>query len=371
MFLTLFSYAKFALSQGRLSFVKGSELKILACFLLLCLISVSFSLWPGGSLQFFMDYAWKVGVVFFLAANLLTSGERARKLCWAFVLFAAVNSFMGLQNWRTGNMLGGSTNRIEGGFAGLASNPNDLGLLLDISLPLVWYAYRTAKTAVTRYAALLTIIVAAGTVVITFSRGAFLGLLVVAGLVAWKLAKGKRVQTLVLIAVLLPVMLTILPAGYSDRMLSIFYSDMDETGSREERIKLMETGVTSMIEHPLGVGLGMNILASVDGGTGWHVIHNAYLQVGVELGVVGFILYLLLIWKTYQGLTAIEQSPVRNIADLAFAIRLSLIAYVVGGFFAPVAFNFYFFYPGGMAVALKSLVKRTPHLLHATKADPI
>ena len=371
MFLALFSYAKFAYSQGRLSLVKGSELKILAWLLLLCLISVSFSVWPGGSLQFFMDYAWKDGVVFFLVANLLTSGERARKFCWAFVLFAAVNSFMGLQNWRTGNMLGSATNRIEGGFAGLASNPNDLGLLLDISLPLVWYAYRTAKTTATRYMALLTIIAAAGTVVITFSRGAFLGLLVVVGLFAWKLGKGKRVQIFVLIAVLIPVMLVVLPAGYSDRMLSIFYSDMDETGSRDERIKLMEAGVTSMIEHPLGVGLGMNILASVDSGTGWHVIHNAYLQVGVELGILGFILYLLLIGKSYQGLTAIEQSTDRSEADLAFAIRLSLIAFAVGGFFAPVAFNFYFFYPGGMAVALKSLVKRTAPLYHATKAEPI
>src|SRR2546421_7315287 len=52
MYLAMFSYAKFALSQGRLSFVKGSELKIFAYLLLLSLISVSFSLWPGGSLQF-------------------------------------------------------------------------------------------------------------------------------------------------------------------------------------------------------------------------------------------------------------------------------------------------------------------------------
>ena len=371
MLLALFSYAKFAYSQGRLSFAEGSELKILAWFLLLSLISVSFSRWPGGSLQFFMDFALKAGVVCFLAANLLTSGERTRQLCWTFVLFAAVNAFIGLQNWRTGNMIGGVTNRIEGGFAPLAANPNDLGLLLDMCIPLAWYAYRTAKTTATRYMALLTIIASAVTVVITFSRGAFLGLLAVAGLFAWKRAKGKRVQTFLLIAVLLPVLLAVLPAGYSDRMLSIFSGDMDETGSRGHRIKLMESGVASMIEHPLGVGLGMNILTSADSGAGWNVIHNAYLQVGAELGVVGFILYLLLIWKTYQGLTAIEQSPVRNIADLAFAIRLSLIAFAVGGFFGPVAFNFYFFYPGGMAIALKCLVKRTPHLLHATKADQI
>jgi O-antigen ligase len=144
-------------------------------------------------------------------------------------------------------------------------------------------------------------------------------------------------------------------------MLSIVHSDMDETGSRDARIKLMETAVASMIEHPLGIGVGMNILSSVDAGTGWHVIHNAYLQVGVELGVLGFILYLLLIWKTYRGLTAIEQSAVRSEADLAFAIRVSLIAFAVGAFFGPVAFNFFFFYPGGMAVGLKTFAS-TPIL---------
>jgi O-antigen ligase len=371
MFLALFSYAKFAYSQGRLSFAEGGELKILAWFLLLALLSVGFSRWPGGSLQFFMDFAWKAGVVFFLAANLLTSGERARQLCWTFALFAAVNSFIGLQNWHSGNMMAGATNRISGGFAPLAGDPNDLGLLLNMCMPLAWYAYRIAKTAVTRYAALLIVLSCAVAVVITFSRGAFLGLLAVAGVFTWKRAEGKRVQTFVLIAVLLPVILAILPAGYSDRMLSIFNSDMDETGSRGHRLKLMEAAVTSMIEVPWGVGLGMNNLVAADAGAGWNVAHNAYLQVGVELGVVGFILYLLLIWKAYQGLSAIEQSPVRNIADLAFAIRLSLIAFAVGGFFGAVAFNFYFFYPGGMAVALKSLVKRAPHLLHTTKAEPI
>ena len=371
IFLALFSYAKLAYSQGRLSFVKGSELKILASFLLFCLMSVSFSRWPGGSLQFFMEYVWKAGVVFFLAANLLTSGERARQLCWTFVIFTAVNSFMGLQNWRTGHMMGGATNRIEGGFAGLASNPNDLGLLLNMFLPFVWYAYRTATMAVTRYAALLIVASSAVTVVITFSRGAFLGLVVVAGIFTWKRAAGKRVWIIMLIAVLLPVILAVLPAGYSDRMLSIIHSDMDETGARGERIELMEVAVKSMITDPLGIGLGMNIIASTDAGTGWHVIHNAYLQVGVELGVLGFILYILLIWRTYQGLTAIEQSPVRSVADLAFAIRLSLIAYLVGGLFGAVAYNFYFFYPAGMAVALKSLVKRAPHLLCATKVEPL
>jgi len=371
MFLALFSYARFAFSQHRVSIVTGSELKTLGWLLLLALLSAGFSRWPGGSVQFFMDFAWKAGVVFFLAANLLVSVGRAQQLCWTFVLFAAVNAFIGIQNWRSGNMMSGATNRIEGGFAPLATNPNDLGLLLDMCLPLTWYAYRVAKTTRARNTALLITIASALTVVITFSRGAFLGLAVVAGLLVWKISSGKRIQTVLAIAVILPVIMAILPAGYSDRMLSIFQSDMDETGSREHRIKLMEAGVVSMIEHPLGVGLGMNILASADAGTGWNVIHNAYLQVGVELGILGLVLYLMLLWTTYKGLQEIERQDVFEISNLAFAIRLSLIAYAVGAFFGPVAFNFYFFYPGGMAVALKSLVKRAPHLLQQAKVESI
>lgn len=369
MLFALAFYGRFAFSQGQLSVVTGSELKLLGAFLLLCLASVSYSLWPGGSLEFFMDFVWKAGVVFFLVANLLVSEERARALCWSFVLFAAVNSIVGLQNWQSGNMIGGTANRIDGGFAGLASNPNDLGLLLDISLPLVWYAYSTATTMVTRFAALMTIGIAILTIIVTFSRGAFLGLVVIAGVFVWKVARGKRLRVLLIVALVFPVLLATLPQGYSDRILSIFQSDMDETGSREERIKLMEAGVKSMIEHPLGVGVGMNILTAADAGVGWHVIHNAYLQVGVELGIVGFILYLLLIWVSYRGLASIERAAHCNIADLALAIRLSLIAYVVVAMFGPVAYNFYFFYLGGMAVALKGLVRRAPHILSPIKAE--
>lgn len=371
MFLALFSYAKFAQSQGRLNIAKGVEFKLVGWFVLLALLSVGFSRWPGGSLQFFMDYVWKAGVVFFLAGNLLTSTERAGQFCWTFVLFAAVNALIGIQNWSSGNMAAGATNRIEGGVAPLAMNPNDLGLLLDMCIPLSWYAYTTAATKIRRYGALLTIWASAATVIITFSRGAFLGLCAVAGVLVWKVAKGKRIQTVLLIAVALPIIIGVLPGGYSDRILSIFQSDLDETGSRGHRIKLMESGLVSMLQHPLGVGLGMNILTSADAGAGWNMIHNAYLQVGVELGVLGFVLYLVLFWKTYSGLSIIERLSVEYISDLAFAIRLSLIAYAVGAFFAPVAYNFYFFYPAGMAVALKSLVNRTPQLLHPSRVEPI
>jgi O-antigen ligase len=123
-------------------------------------------------------------------------------------------------------------------------------------------------------------------------------------------------------------------------------------------MELMGAAAASMIEHPFGIGLGMNNLISAEAELGWNVVHNAYLQVGVELGVVGFFLYLYFIWKTYAGLKPIERSAQHGFSELAFAIRLSLIAYLVGAMFGAVAFNWYFFYPGGMAVALKSMVKR-------------
>src|SRR4051812_32660561 len=84
MFLVLLSYAKFAFSCGKVNFAMGSELTILICFLLLSLLSAGFSNWPGGSIQFFLEYSIKDGVVFFLVANLVNSRERAKNLCWTF-----------------------------------------------------------------------------------------------------------------------------------------------------------------------------------------------------------------------------------------------------------------------------------------------
>ena len=73
-----------------------------------------------------IDIFLKSVIVFFLIANLLTTSERFRTFFWALAICAAFNAVVGVYNYRTGAFLTGE--RIQGGFSGLTSNPNDLAL---------------------------------------------------------------------------------------------------------------------------------------------------------------------------------------------------------------------------------------------------
>jgi hypothetical protein len=120
-----------------------------------------------------------------------------------------------------------------------------------------------------------------------------------------------------------------------------------------------------MLENPLvGVGLGMHNLALPERGLGWSGVHSAFLQVGADLGVPGFLVYLLLFRRLFEGLRhsraqAKGSSGEREFLALATGIETALVAYVVGGFFLPVAYRFYSYYVAGFAVALQEIIKRS------------
>jgi O-antigen ligase len=83
-----------------------------------------------------------------------------------------------------------------------------------------------------------------------------------------------------------------------------------------------------------------------------------YLQYGVDLGLPGMLLFIALLVMCYRAAREAEQRGRRNpaLADLvplAAAIKVSLIAFAVEGMFHPIAYNFYFFSVGGLAVAMR------------------
>ena len=48
----------------------------------------------------------------------------------------------------------------------------------------------------------------------------------------------------------------------------------------------------------------------------------------------------------------------RDLFLLSEAVQVSLIAFAVSGFFYPVAYHFYFYYMGGLALAARSVTDR-------------
>jgi O-antigen ligase len=115
------------------------------------------------------------------------------------------------------------------------------------------------------------------------------------------------------------------------------------------------------MEHPIvGAGIGMDILAlNQVRGPEWTEVHNVYLQYAVDLGLPGLILFLILFCGVFRTARSsrwrtASVPELRNLFLLNEGLEVSLIVFAVAGMFHPVAYHFYFYYIGGLALATRS-----------------
>jgi len=155
----------------------------------------------------------------------------------------------------------------------------------------------------------------------------------------------------------------LLPAGYVDRISTIANIQEDETGSAQGRWRDTKVAMEVVAMNPIiGVGIGQDVLAMNDerGRDTWRRVHNVYLQYGVDLGLPGLLLFVWLHWLCFRTARAVEkrasrQPATRDLALLAAAVQVSLVAFFVEAQFHPIAYQFYFFTVGGLAVALRNI----------------
>jgi O-antigen ligase len=154
----------------------------------------------------------------------------------------------------------------------------------------------------------------------------------------------------------------LLPAGYVDRLSTITNIESDRTGSAQGRWRDIQEAAEVVAKNPVvGAGIGNDILAmNVQRGDDWTQVHNVYLQYGVDLGIPGLLLFAWLHLLCYRTARAVEkrsakQGTNRDLTLLAAGIQVSLVAFLVAAMFHPIAYQFYFFSIGGLAVALRNI----------------
>ncbi len=90
------------------------------------------------------------------------------------------------------------------------------------------------------------------------------------------------------------------------------------------------------------------------------VSHNAYTQVSAEMGMMAAVIYTMLIIAPLRRLRQIERETFdagrrSRFYYLAVGLQVSLIGYMIGSFFASVAYQFYVYYLVGYAVCLRRM----------------
>jgi putative inorganic carbon (HCO3(-)) transporter len=361
------------------------ELKMILFLVFLALIFVPFAANPGASIETLNDPFLKVVVIFFLMINLLDSRKRLRLLMMGVVLCGIPLGLHAIKSYLSGEFaLRGM--RIAGMGQGLFGNPNDLAICLNMLLPLAVVLGMTSR-GIRRLIFLGGALVMFAGIIFTYSRGGFLGIIATFLFMLWKLSKRKRIRTMVLVVVSVAALLPVLPGSYSQRILTIFESDSDSTGSSHARKELLIQTVTLAMKRPIiGVGMGNLPIYSNHG----MVAHNSYAEIAAELGIFGLLAYLIVILAPFRSLARLEKEVkaraderesithkpragilkigrgdasqrdagdqeaenARELFYLIVGVRAALVAYMVISFFGSIQYLWYLYYPVAYAISL-------------------
>jgi len=350
------------------------ELKMLLAIMLIGLACTPLAVSPQESMDVIFDLFIKVVAIFVLMINVITSRRRLLTMFGLVVICGAVIGALAINSYVTGDFKmivknGGFVvgMRIFGPVGGIVGNPNDLAISLDMLLPLA-VVLGLLNKGLTRAFFFACGAVILGGVVVTFSRGGFLGLITLGAVLMWKVGRENRAMTAVFCVAMMCIFALAVPSGYTGRISSILHIGEDPTGSSQARRDLLERAVSVAAHHPIiGVGMGNYHTYSIHE----QVSHNSYLETAAELGLPGLLAYLVLIFAPIRSLRRIERGLApsrrkrriddpdadrdREVRHLTMALQAVLFAYVVCSFFGSIQYQWFLYYPVAYVIALRGL----------------
>jgi len=244
---------------------------------------------------------------------------------------------------------------------------NDLSLYINMWLPFCFYFFITEKNMLKRIIYALGFILGLITVVVSFSRGGFVGLLAMFTIL-W-LFSHRKVLTLSLI---IGISLFIFILG-SQKYWEEMYTVTDPTeGTATERLQSWQSGWDMFLDNPLGVG-GNNFQTRFPEYQGdrfkksmWgRVAHSLWFTLIPETGIVGIIIFSLLLYYNLKDiflLKRLNRDPTNQDAKYLFALSLAMLASLAGFFasatFISVLYYSHFWYMTAFIVAAVNIAKR-------------
>lgn len=347
--------------------VASKQTTRLLLFLFLMALYVPFSENTGRAFAVTQGYL-QVLVVAVSIMQYVNTVERLRTLItmWICLMtYVAVNGIFG------------------GGAAGsnFLQDENDFAHLMLIMLPfgVFLFFYETGKTAIFYLVASL---LCAASVVASFSRGGFVGLLIVA-FVLWT-QSSRKILLLVSACVFLAIVANLeithsgtQTAGYTywDEMMTSFQSD-DGDYNKDSRKELWDAAWRMFKDHPLGVG-PQNFPVHLpdyqseffgDKNMWGKQAHSIWFTLLPELGIPGVLLYFSLLFANIRDLRYLRNVPTcdedfrKFVHFLSLAFATSIAGYLASGSFVSVLYYPHYWYLTAMIVATRKIASRAIEL---------
>jgi len=334
--------------DGRLNFSvlwRTTEAKLVLLFLFLGLVSVPLSVWPGGAFRIWRTVFVSNALFFFCCYANAERREDLFRLLWGLTLgitFLLLGVFL-----RHG--FGEFGERVA---VTMSYDPNDLAMWIVCSLPLVAVLtpnYLNVKGVFLGILSVLMLFV----LLHTGSRGGIFSLLACGGLFFVIRTPGfGAIRKLLVLGALVIAIIVLVPQSLVQRFQNLWKgTDYNITAQlrdgTEGRITIWRHGMQLLGENMLsGVGAGQagNAMGPAYGQYAWRTVHNAYLQAGLEIGLGGGVVFLVILLKIWintnpGGYQKNESGQERQTVVLANSVRIALVGYAVSCLFISQAYS--------------------------------
>ena len=336
----------------------------------LIVLSVPGSLWPGNSLNFVIN-------------------EHVKTMLMMLVVVGSIRSFVDVERYAAAQVLGGVIYSLFANFYFQIGSDgrldkmdyydaNDLGMLLVGTLPLVLYFCRRGAPIRVRVAALFAGGLFAMAIVRTGSRGAFLGIIAVAvvGLLTFR-TMPVRSRIVAVVAGVLAISLFATDQYWSMmRTLQNPQNDYNWSGKSDQgRMEIWKRGIGYMWDRPL-TGVGARSFATAEGtisplaarqnlgrGLRWAAPHNAFVEIGAELGIPGLLVFLAMLVAAFRATgdlarRRLHDDPGRDAeAAMAQSLRVCMVGYVVTAFFLSQGYSAFLYSVLGLIAGFSAVAR--------------
>lgn len=327
-------------------------------------IATASSLVRWGESAFYYIDLLKVFILYFLISNLTKTKRHIFVLVTIMLVLGLLSSLLAIYQYTHGIGL-----QMSGGIlrvTGFAKTPNDLALSLLLLVPFVIGLLARSNRFRVRVVMLFLLFMYMAGIIISFSRAAYLGLIIVMFLSAWKfIRKGKRFISIIAVLLILISVLMSLPEQFWHRAKSITMTETDP--SIWARLDGYIVALKIMGDNPLiGVGIGrwsqeywprafaMPLIRTKTSS----VEHNIFLEVGVETGFIGLILFILLILYGFKDAREsnriFEKSKIPLLDVFSKSAEIDIVGFLVATMFVAAIHVKFFWIIMGFIVALKS-----------------
>lgn len=342
--------------EGTLT-ARPSEINFVLLFCITAALSIPLAINPSIAWQEFSGAFIRCIIIFIVIVNVTRTKARLEGLLLLALGAGLWLSIEAINQFRLGTMLVEGY-RASGRGTGIFGNTNDMALHVVTVFPMaVAFLFRSKSIVVKLlYGSCAAILL--GGIILSYSRGAFLSLIVVALFLGMKLGSRHRLGIVVAVVLFGGAALLFAPDQYGGRLLSIFDSKLDAGGSSDARRGELIRSILVAIRHPLlGIGIGNYQPEMSHRGL---VTHNSYTQVAAEIGAAALVCYTLFVVTPLRRLGQIARETFRtrsssNYYYLSVGLQASLLGFMVSSFFLSVAYVWYVYYLVAFAVCLRRL----------------